>query len=161
MTTKPKSHLPAGQVLVPAIAIGSLSLVLAIGLRALGILTQLDAAVATWVPSIDGKTFPKSLPDWSLYLVATLFATALPLAMLSVSGTWRRLVLWVTTLVLIASWAPVLCLAARAPEVAMPFIAALWAGVCSLVYASNHRMACDRENKTAATPAALPVHEAR
>ncbi len=132
---------PPGHVLLPAAAIGSLSIVLAIGLQSLGILSRLNAAVARSLS--DNQALPKSLPAWSVWLVAMFFAFGISFAILSVPSTWRRVVLWVTTLILIGGWAPVLALAAREPAIGAVIVAAGWSGVCALVYASRHRMACD------------------
>lgn len=130
-------------MLVPAAAIGSLSLILAAGLGLLGVLDRLGPAIAEVVSRHGRESFPKRLPDWSVWLAAVLFAFGLALAILSTPGTWRRLVLWLSALVLIAAWAPVLSLASHAPDVAAPWIATAWSGVCAMFYASNHHMACD------------------
>ncbi len=132
---------PPGHVLLPAAAIGSLSIVLAIGLQALGILGRLNAAVARSLSGADDLS--KSLPAWVVWLIAMFCAFGISFAILSVPGTWRRVVLWVTALVLVGGWAPVLVLAAREPEIGAVMVAAGWSGICALVYASRHRMACD------------------
>lgn len=134
-----------GHVLTTAAFIGSLALVLAAGLGALGLTDQADAAVAGILRHAlqqDGA-FPKILPAWTLWLGTAMIAYGLALAMLGVPGTWRRLVLWLTTLGLVATWAPVLALAAHAPAIAAPLIAAVWSGACALVYVHSHRMPCD------------------
>lgn len=134
---------PVGHVLVPAAAIGALSILLAVGLSALGILDRVDLVVSHLVSRGKAEGFPKSLPEWSVWLATVIFAFGLSFAMLNVAGTWRRAVLWITSVVLVASWAPVLSLAAHAPDIGAPFIATLWSGICALVYASKHRMPCD------------------
>ncbi|MEO5714647.1 MAG: hypothetical protein ABIT37_14265 [Luteolibacter sp.] len=133
--------LPPGQVLLPSAAIGSLSIVLAVGLQSLGILSHLNAAVARILSG--DHDLPKSLPAWLVWLAAVILAFGISFAILSVPGTWRRVVLWVTAMVLAGGWAPVLVLAAREPEIGAVIVAATWSGVCALVYASRHRMACD------------------
>lgn len=135
---------PDGHVPVPAAAIGSLSVLLAAGLGVCGILDQVNPVIAKLVAQGGAADFPMALPGWSVWLAAVFFAFGLAFAILCVAGTWRRLVLWITALVLVAGWVPVLGLAARSPDIAAPFIAALWSGVCALVYAENHRMACDQ-----------------
>ncbi len=139
-TNRPR---PSGHLLVPAAAIGSLSILLAAGLSLLGMLDRLDGMAASLVTREKAADFPQSLPEWSLWLAALGFAFGLSFSILSVPGTWRRLILWLTSLALIAAWAPVLSLAAYAPDIATPFIAALWSGVCALVYAGKHRMPCE------------------
>ena len=135
---------PTGHVLVPAAAISSLSILLTAGLEILGMLHRVNGMVAEVVAQ--GKTavsFPKTLPVWAVGAVTVAFAVGISWAILSVPGAWRRLLLWISALVLIAGWAPVLGLAAHAPDVGAPFIAVLWSGVCALIYAKNHRMAAD------------------
>jgi hypothetical protein len=152
LSSKNSQPLPAGHVRVPAAAIGSLSILLAAGLSVLGILHRVNGLIAKGL--LAGKTteFPKALPEWSVWLATALLAFGLAFAILSVPGTWRRCVLWITAVVLVAGWAPVLSLAAHAPDIAAPFIATVWTGVCALVYAGNHRMACDKTQRSAAVP---------
>ncbi len=139
--TETTRKLPRGHVILPAASIGLLSLLLAAGLQALGILNRLNAAVAF---SLTGSAvLPKSLPAWLVWIAAAFLAFGISLAILSVPGAWRRVVLWVTTLVMAGGWAPVLVLAAREPEISAVLVATGWSGVCALVYASRHRMACD------------------
>ena len=132
-----------GHVLVPAAAIGALSVLLAVGLDLLHILEPVNRMIAKLVSQGAIHDFPKALPAWSVWLVTVALAFGLPFAVLSVAGTWRRLILWITAMVLVAGWAPVLALAAHFPDIGVPFIAMLWSGICALVYAGNHRMACD------------------
>lgn len=141
------AHPPsAGHVLVPAAAIGSLSIVLVVGLSLLGILGRVNLLIANSISQGKAAAFPKSLPEWSPWLAAVLLAFALAFAILSVPGTWRRFVLWITTMVLIAGWAPVLGLAAHYPAIGAPLVAVLWSGVCAVVYAGNHRMPADENS---------------
>ncbi len=130
-------------MLVPAAAIGALSILLAVGLDVLRILEPVDRMISKLVSQGTIQNFPKALPVWSVWLATVVLAFGLSFAILSVAGTWRRLVLWITSMVLVAGWAPVLALAAHFPDIGAPFIATLWSGVCALVYASSHRMACD------------------
>jgi hypothetical protein len=132
-----------GQVLVPASAIGGLSLVLAAGLAALGVIGRANEGIARRVSRGGVETFGKNLPAWSIWLAAVILSFGLACAILATPGHGRRALLWLTAVVLMAAWAPVLSLAAHAPEIAAPWIATVWSGVCALVYAANHRMACD------------------
>jgi hypothetical protein len=141
---KTPQHRPDGHILVPSAAIGGLSMALAAGLAALGPMEKLNQSIATLVSLGGAETFPKQLPIWSLWTCATWFAFGLAAVILSTSGAWRRAVLWVSSVVLVAGWAPVLSLAAHAPDIGVPLVATLWSGVCALVYASNHHMPCDR-----------------
>lgn len=160
-TSKLPHVLPEGHVLVPTAAIGSLSILLAEGLSVLGLIDPVNQMVSRLVGQGGKVVFPKSLPDGVPWLAAVIFAFGLAFVILNSPGTWRRVVLWVTTLVLIAGWAPVLGLAAHAPEIAGPFIAALWSGVCALVYAGNHRMPTDDPLEKDGKNSPNQPHEAR
>lgn len=131
-------------MLVPAAAIGALAVLLVAGFEALKLMGAADRMIAKVVSQGALQGFSKALPDWSVWLATMAFAFGLPIAILSVAGAWRRWVLWITTLALVAGWAPVLALAAHFPDVGAPFTAALWSGVCAMVYAGSHRMASDR-----------------
>jgi len=148
---KPHS-LPDGHFLVPGLAIGGLSLVLAAGLAALRALDRLNAVIADMVSRGGAEKFPKHLPDWLVWLAAVVFAFGVAFAILGTSGQWRRAVFWITSVVLVSTWAPVLSLAAHAPDIAAPWIATVWSGVCALVYAANHRMASDPFSSPADEP---------
>ncbi len=131
-------------MLVPAAAICGLSMALAAGLELFGMLERANAGLARLVSRGGAETFAKHLPEWTIWLTAGLFAFALAVAILGTPGHWRRVVLWITATVLMAAWAPVLSLASHSPDISAPWIATVWSGVCSIVYAANHRMACDR-----------------
>lgn len=136
---------PQGNVLVTAVLIGSLAVLLAAGLTWLGLIARADALLAAQLrEALQATGFPKSLPDWGLWLATAVVAYGLALAMLAVPGTWRRVVLWVSLLLLIAGWAPVLALASHAPNISAPFVATLWAGACALVYARSRQLPCER-----------------
>ena len=148
---------PPGHVLATAATIGSLAMLLAAGLTALGLVARTDelitAAVGNALHAATTTGFPKTLPAWGLWTGTAVVAYGLTFAMLTVPGTWRRVVLWVSLLLLVAGWAPVLGLASHAPNLSAPLIAGLWSGVCSLVYARSHQMPCDRLPTPDAPPA--------
>jgi hypothetical protein len=141
--------LPVGHVLVPATAIGALSILLVVGLSVLHLMDRVDMTISQLVTQGEAAPFPKALPEWAVWLAAVVFAFGLSFAVLHVPGTWRRLILWISTLFIIGGWAPVLSLAAHAPDIGAPFIAALWSGICALVYANNHQMPCDEMSSLA------------
>ena len=131
-----------GHVLMPGLAIGSLALVLAAGFGSVGIMDRANDGIAGIIQV--GGGVAKSLPLWAVWAAAAVGAFSLSFLILSVPGTWRRVVLWISALVLVAGWGPVLVLAGRFPVVAVPLLATFWAGLCALVYASRHRMAADK-----------------
>jgi hypothetical protein len=134
---------PTGHVWVPAATIAGLSMILAGGLDLLGFLDHMNAGIARFVARKSPENFPQHLPESGIWLAACLLALGLAAAILGSPGHGRRAVLWISAVVLVTAWAPVLSLAAYAPEIAAPGIATIWSGVCALVYAANHCMACD------------------
>ncbi len=145
---KPNQPRHSGNVSVAVIVIGSLTVLLVVGLTLPGILDRLDGLVARLTLDDAGQAFPKSLPSWSIWLSTIFLSYAVPFAILEAPGRWRRLMLWFTALVLVAGWAPVLVLAARAPDISAPWIATLWSGICAIFYAANHRMPADADSAT-------------
>lgn len=134
---------PAGSVLLPAAAIGCLSLGLAAGLELLGLLVRVNDGIARIVSRGGAEKFPKQLPDGGVWLTAAFLAFGLAAAMLGTPGPVRRVMLWLSAVVLVGAWAPVLSLAAHGPEIGAPWIATLWSGFCALVYSAHHRLPCD------------------
>jgi hypothetical protein len=143
---KPPHPHPPGHVLAAGAAIGAMSLVLAVGLELLGMLARLNDGVAALVSRGGAETFPRSLPAWSIWLATAIFAIGIAGSLFATPGPGRRLLLWLSALVVVAAWAPVLSLAAHAPEIAAPWIATLWSGFCAIFYAARHRMPCDAAN---------------
>jgi len=141
-----------GHVLVPAATISGLSMILVGGLQILGFLHLLNAEITRLVARGGAENFPKHLPAWCIWLAAAGFAFGLATAVLGTPGHGRRAVLWISTMILVAAWAPVLSLAAHAPDIAAPSIATLWSGICAMVYAANHRMACDDISSSSDAP---------
>ncbi len=139
-----RSHRPPASPPVAAAAIAAMSVALAAGLGALGLLDRLEIAAAKLVAGGRAAHFTKNLPDWVPWLAAVALACGLAFAMLHVTGWWRRLAIWLTALALVAGWAPVLALASRPPEIGAPLVAAAWAGICALIYAANYRLPDDR-----------------
>jgi hypothetical protein len=142
---------PVGHVILPAAAIGGLSMVLAAGLELLGTLTRMNAVISILVSRHGAETFPKTLPDWSVWLSTTVFAFGPAAAILGTPGHLRRVMLCLSAIILVAAWAPVLSLAARAPDIAAPLVATVWSGMCALVYASRHDMPVDHPEDGAAS----------
>lgn len=129
----------------PAIFIGALSILLVAGLEWLGLLSKLHLQLEALLLEAAAVDHDHVLPLWVIWLATAVLAFGVSVAMLGSSRQWRRVLLWVIALVLVAAWAPVLSLVSYAPHVGAPWIAVLWAGVCALVYASNHRMDGDPE----------------
>lgn len=145
----PKSpNRQPGPILVPALTIGGLSITLAVGLTAFKAIDRANLWIATLVSRGGREAYPKHLPDGVIWLAALVLAFFVAFAILSTPGTWRKLVVWISAAVLTGAWAPVLSLAAHSPDIAAPWIATVWSGVCALVYATNHRVAMNAPRKS-------------
>lgn len=131
-----------GHVLVPLLAIGAMAMVLAAGFGFTGLTERADGWIAKTLSPSGGEM--GGIPVWAVWVAAAVGAFGLPAAILTVPGSWRRIVLLVSAVVVMAAWAPVLVVAAREPVVAVPLLATFWAGLCAYVYAQRHHMAVDR-----------------
>ncbi len=133
-TPKPPAH-PGAAVL----AIGGMSLVLAMALEVLGFSRKLDGIVGDWISGTGlGGEFRK-LPGYASWLWAVPLVFGLAAAMLGSRKNWRRSVLWATTLALTLAWIPVLALAGYQAAITMPLLALVWCGLWSMIYATRHQ----------------------
>lgn len=140
-TIRPRLTNPAIPAAVTAITIGTLAVILAAGLNLLGLLTQANSLLVDTLSRIIGSGFPKALPPIGIWLATFILAIGLAFSLLCVQRPWQRAILWITTLAITAGWAPVLGLASFRPDIAAPWIATLWSGICSIIYARDHRAA--------------------
>jgi len=128
----------AGHVALPALAISGLSVVLVVGLELLGVLQRLNSLIAQAVSRDGAETFSKALPSSWIWISVVILSFGMAYAILGTPGQLGRWLLWLSAALLVAGWAPVLSLAAHRPDVAAPWIATVWSGICSLVYASRY-----------------------
>jgi hypothetical protein len=131
---KPPAH-PGAALL----AIGGMSLVLAVALEVMGFSRKLDAMVSGWISGSGlGGEF-RQLPSYTPWLWAVPLVFGLAAGMLGSRKNWRRVVLWTTTIVLTVAWIPILALAGYRATVAMPVVALIWCGLWSMIYATRHQ----------------------
>ena len=135
---------PTGQVALPAAAIGALSLLLAVGLDLLGVTVRMDEMIRHLVARDGRETFAKSLPEWVIWSGTTIVAFGVAFTILQTPGMAKRWIFWLSAIISVVAWAPVLSLASHAPDVSTPCIAALWSGICAIVYTARHRMPIDQ-----------------
>lgn len=131
-----------GHPVAAASLIGAMSFALAACFDRFGLLRGCDSLLKqAFVKNADG--FPNSLPPVGLWAGIAALSFLLPLAMLATRTQWRRTLLWLLALFVIASWAPVLALAAYAPKISAAWIATFWSGFCALYYTVHHLMPAD------------------
>ena len=141
-------ELPPGHVPIPVILTGSMGLALAGGMHVLGLLEPLDHAFASLV-SPDADALAPAVSNPVLWIATAAVSYGLALVVLEIPGTWRRAVIWISTMVVIAAWLPVAAIAHKHAAVAAPLIAAAWAGLCTIIYAARHHMEADDPEETA------------
>ncbi|MDH4444476.1 MAG: hypothetical protein QE267_05035 [Akkermansiaceae bacterium] len=149
MMDSPTRIMPSGHVIAPAITISALSILLAAGLQFLGLLEKVNTELADALSRRLHAGFPQTLPPLGIWLTTLALVFGLTFTLLNVPRAWQRTILWITLLVIIAGWAPVLGLAAHQPEIAAPLIAVLWSGTCAMIYAGNHQMPCEDSPQSA------------
>lgn len=130
---------PPAHPLAALMSIGGMSLVLAAALELLGFSQKVDLEVTSWVKTIGLNGEIRVLPAWAPWLWAVPMVLGLAGGMLASRKTWRRSVLWATTLVLTIAWVPVLALAGYQAEVTMPLLALVWCGLWAMIYATRHQ----------------------
>ena len=124
-------------------------MVLVVGLDLLGVLLQFNGLIARAVSRGGVEMFPKALPSSWIWIAVVILSFGTAYAILGTPGQFRRWLLWLSAAVVVAGWAPVLSLAAHRPDVAAPWIATVWSGICSLVYASRYTVEGSNDSPTA------------
>jgi hypothetical protein len=130
-----------GTVGTTSLLIGSMSLGLAVGLGVLGFWDHANELLTSWMTQLGGEA--RKVPTQWILVMAALMAYLPPFAMLLSPGLWRRLVLWISAMILAIAWIPVLALAAWQMPPCLPLVAGFWSGLCALVYASRHILPCE------------------
>jgi len=140
--TPSRNDLPPGHVPLPVMLTGSMGLSLAGGLHFFGLLEILDRHLASLV-AVEGElmtTAPSTGVLWSMTVAATYGVVFI---ILEIPATWRRLVIWISTLVVILGWLPVAAIAHTHAKVGAPLVSVAWAGLCAIIYAARHHMETD------------------
>lgn len=128
-------------------AIGLMALVLAVGLTFLKLSGRIDNFLESALSPEGMGAASRSLAPVLLWTATAFLAFALPAVMLNISGTWRRIVVWLATSFLTLSWGPVMVLAALRPEIGVPLTTVVWSGFCAMIYGANHILPIDLQAK--------------
>ena len=138
--TSHKQHTH-GSLGVTKILIGTMSLGLAVGMSLLGFLDASNALMTSWISLLGGEA--RELPAPLMLFFAAIMAFFPVSVMLSCPGVWRRLIVWISSLLLLLAWMPVLALAAWKFSPMIPLVAGVWSGMCAMIYAHRHTLPCE------------------
>lgn len=124
---------------VAAAAIALMALVVAVALALLGPVGWFDGMLEDTVRSIGLSGDPRTLAAWVPWVWTAGMTVALCQVLLHLVGQWRRVVVFVTALLLTVAWLPVLALASFRVPLGAALAALLWGGFGSMIYAARHR----------------------
>ena len=145
------AHKHPAHVGFATIAITLMAVGLAAGLEFLGIINRLDAWIAALMQKPGISAPVHSLNPYLNWTVTALLALGLAGVMLNISGSWRRIVIWVLAMIITSFWVPVLLLASHKPEIGLALVGLLWSGCCAMVYTMNHEVPADLTEKNNTT----------
>jgi len=147
-------ELPPGHVTLPVALTGSMGMALAAGLHVFGLLRAMDRHLAGMFVE-DPEALAPAISPIALWISTAVVAYGLAFLVLEIPGNWRRIVIWISTMAVIAAWLPVAVIAHAHAAVAAPLVAAAWAGLCTIIYAARHHMEADDPDASPPTPAII------
>lgn len=121
-------------------------MVLAIGFQLVGLNVRIDSALLAWLNSIGLGTTPDVLPVLIGWAETVLLGFLLPFSILETPGHLRRVMLWLSCLLIVLGVVPVLGLSAKWWTQAPVLISVFWGGLCAVIYAGRHWMPCEGGN---------------
>lgn len=128
----------------PALLCGAVGVLVAVAMLGLGLLEKGNQHIFNLLgrPVFRGGA-PEVVSTPSLVGFTLLFCIGLAFAVLDSRGAWRRSVLGVTVLVLVAAMVPALAVWKVYFPPVMTMVGVFWTWFCTMIYASHHRMPCD------------------
>ncbi len=121
---------------LPALCITLLSLVLASGFEMLGLLAPANRWLTQTMAR--GLDLPNELPVWLPWAVKLAMVFGFSLAILTEKSQWKRIIIALTAVFSMASWLPVMVLAAYRIDLAAPLVSIAWAVFGACIYAARH-----------------------
>lgn len=144
--TADHDHVP-GRVDGPGLLYGGVGVVLAVTLQLVGLFKRGDA----WLKGVlagplFGGEVSVDLSMSAMVCILVVLCFGLAFAMLDSAGTWRRVVLGVTLLVLVLAMVPAFGVWGVYFSPFPPVVGVFWSWFCTLMYVNHHRMSCDVVN---------------
>ena len=138
-----KAH-PEGRVGGPGLLYGGVGLALAAAMQITGLFEQGDVSLKGDLlsPMMNGTALVV-LATPVLLMVAAVFSFGIALAVLDSPGTWRRIVLGVTAMVVLLAMVPAFAVWQIYFSPFLPLIALFWSWFCTMMYVNHHLMPCE------------------
>lgn len=145
MSSHHQNHVaPAGRVGGPGLLYGGVGLSLAVAMQMLGLFMRGDARLqqALLDPVFRGR-LPDVLSTPVLVMMGAALCWGLAFAVLDSAGTWRRIVLGVTMLVIVLAMVPTFAVWNVYFSPFLPLVGVFWTWFCTMMYVNHHVMPCD------------------
>ena len=135
---------PEGRVGVSGLLYGGMGLLVSTMMQLLGLFKRPDTRLMTWMSdSLFRGEVPALLVLSVQVLIAALFCFGLAYAVLDSVSTWRRVVLGVTSLVLVLAMVPTFAVWGIYYSPFLPAVGVLWTWFCTMMYVNHHQMPCE------------------
>jgi len=133
-----------GRVDTAALLYGALGFAVAGVLKWVGMLEKGDQKIFGLLHKpVFHEVVPNILGVPTLFVLTLIFCFGLAFAVLDSSGTWRRVILGFTLLVLVAAMVPALAVWEIYFPPMMCLVGVFWTWFSSMIYANHHQMPCD------------------
>lgn len=147
------STYPEGRVRGPGLLYGGIGLLLAGAMQAVGLFNKGDAALKE---SLSEALFAGAATDdvtlSLLLMTAAVFSFGVAFAVLDSAGSWRRLLLGISAIMVVLAMVPTFAVWRIYFSPFLPTVALFWAWFCTMMYANHHVMPCDGQPMATQVP---------
>lgn len=138
------NHKPNGTVRMPSLLCALAGGILAISLDLAGFFSPLSEGLSSaFAGDVIQLTDPITLRAEIYWVVAVLLGWGISVLTLTSTQAWRRILVGAMLLTVALAFSPVLALWGIFCNPIVYGVAALWAWLCSVIYATQHHMPCD------------------
>lgn len=143
----------------PCLVYGSVGFGVGIALQLVGLFKQANGYLLALMhkPVFHGAN-PETLPLPVLVCLTGILCYGVAFVILDTAGTWRRLVIGVTVLVLVVAMVPTLAVWKIYFPPFLPLSGVFWTWFCAMMYVNHHVMPCEHWPVTSTT-LPIPVKE--
>ncbi|MGJ8676338.1 MAG: hypothetical protein ACSHX0_02345 [Akkermansiaceae bacterium] len=139
-----KAHATKGQVLAPTLLYGFVGWSLAVTINFLGFFERGNLALQAFLGEWATLETPfDQVSEPILMLITAVLCTGLAMAVLDSRSVWRRMILCVSTLMVVLSAVPTLAVWNIYFSPFLMFVAVFWTSFCTVMYSYHHLMPCD------------------